>query len=333
MPRAFRYGAVPLLVVASFAAGWIPLPYYSLGPGPAREVLPLVHVEDVPTYPSEGRLVMTTVRFRQLTALGMVITWLDPEESVVEEDILYPPGVSRKEEELRAISQMDQSKIDAAVVVLSNLTDYPREHGRGALIEQVGEGCPADGELFTGDLVVRIDGSPVASAAEAADLIDAVPVDEPIRFRVEAEDEVHDVVLRRGRCPGLREPLVGIAMVEPFPFELSIESDDVGGPSAGLMWALGLYDLLTPGDVTGGRTIAGTGSIDGEGNIGPIGGVLDKVVAARHARADLLLVPEANAAELRGAELGGLRVVAVSTFEDALEALGVEPSATAGAAA
>jgi PDZ domain-containing protein len=324
---------VALLVVGSFAAGWIPLPYYALGAGPAREVLPLVHVEGVTTYPSSGRFVMTTVRFRQLTAVGMLLTWLDPEEAVVEDDVLYPPGVSHAEEERRSISQMDQSKIDAAVLVLSRLTGYPGEHAPGALIERVGEGCPADGELFTGDLVRRIDGHRVRSVDDAVALLDAVPVGEPIRFRVEAGDEVHDVVVRRGRCPGLREPLVGISMVEPFPFEISIESDDVGGPSAGLMWALGLYDLLTPGDATDGRTIAGTGAIDGEGNVGPIGGVLDKVVAARHAGADLLLVPRANAPELRGADLGGLRVIPVESFDEALRALGVAPPPAPGAAA
>ena len=78
--------------------------------------------------------------------------------------------------------------------------------------------------------------------------------------------------LTRGTCPGIDEPLIGILLVEPFPFEIAIESAEVGGPSAGLMWALGLYDLLTPGDLTRGRTIAGTGAIDLEGNIGPIGG-------------------------------------------------------------
>jgi PDZ domain-containing protein len=87
------------------------------------------------------------------------------------------------------------------------------------------------------------------------------------------------------------------------------------------MWAVGLYDLLTPGDLTRGRTIAGTGAIDLQGHVGPIGDVQDKVVAARDAGADILLVPKANLAELRGVDRGGLRLIAVSTFDQAVAAL------------
>jgi Lon-like protease len=155
-----------------------------------------------------------------------------------------------------------------------------------------------------------------------------VPVGEPISFRVEADGEAHTATLRRGRCPGIEEPLVGITIVQPFPFEISIESGDIGGPSAGLMWALGLYDALTPGDLTDGRTIAGTGSIDAEGNVGPIGGILDKVVAAREVGADILLVPQGNAEELTGIERGAVRVIPVATFDDALDALGASEPTT-----
>ncbi|HET9671300.1 MAG TPA: S16 family serine protease, partial [Actinomycetota bacterium] len=250
------------------------------------------------------------------------------DEALVGEDVLYPPGLTPDEEERRAVSDMDQSKIAAAVVALSRATGYPHDHGRGALIEQVGDGCPADGRLYPGDLVTRIGGEAVRSAREARSLIDAVPVGDPISFRIRADGEAHGVRVRRGRCPGIPEPLVGITLVQPFPFEISIESGDIGGPSAGLMWALGLYDLLTPGDLTDGRTIAGTGSIDPEGNVGPIGAILDKVVAARDAGAEILLIPAANRAELDGVERGDLRVIPVETFDEALEALGA-PESTA----
>jgi PDZ domain-containing protein len=221
---------------------------------------------------------------------------------------------------------MDQSKIDAASVVLRRLTDYPEEHGVGALVEAVGSDCPADDHLFPGDLVVAIGGDPVRSKRQASRLIDAVPVDEPIEFRVEADGESHDVRLTRGTCPGIEDPLLGIVLIDPFPFEIAITSNEVGGPSAGLMWALGLYDLLTPGDLTKGRTIAGTGAIDLEGNIRPIGGAADKVMAAQSVDADILLIPQGNLEELRGVDTGGLRVIAVSTLDEALSAL--DPSIT-----
>jgi PDZ domain-containing protein len=324
MRRALRAAGYPLLIavfVVVFAAAWVRLPLFSFGPGPAREVTPLIRVDGAPTYGSSGHLVMTTIRFDRLTALGALATWVDPDRSVVGEDVVYPPGLSPDEEEERAISQMDQSKIDAVVVVLSELTDYPRDHGPGALIESVGPGCPADGRLFPGDVIERIGGERVDSRREAVRLLDAVPDDEPIELRVRADDETHDVRLTRGPCPGSEEPLIGILLVAAFPLDIEIESGDVGGPSAGLMWAVGLYDLMTPGDLAAGRTIAGTGTIDLEGGVGPIGGIRDKVVAAREADADVLLVPEDNMPELRDVEVGDLELIPVSSFAEAVEAL------------
>jgi PDZ domain-containing protein len=317
-----------LLIVVAFAAGWVPLPYFALGPGPAREVVPLIHVDGAPTYGSSGRLVMTTVRFTQVTALGAVVAWIDPEQVVVDEETVYPPGLSPSEEEKRAISQMDQSKIDAAAVALSEVTSYPRDHGAGALVEFVGADCPADGQLFSGDQILRIAGERVDSRREASRLINTVPVDEPIEFRVRAEGDEHDVRVTRGRCAGVDEPVIGIVLVDSFPFGITIESGDVGGPSAGLMWAVGLYDLLTPGDLTGGRTIAGTGTIDLDGNVGPIGGILDKVVAARDANAIVMLVPRENFNELRDVNTGDLTLIPVSTFDEAVGALSSSEAST-----
>ena len=321
MRRALRSGGFVLLVAAAFAVGWVRLPYYSMGAGPSREITPLIHVDGAPTYGSSGHLVMTTIRFTRTTALGALVAWIDPETAVVGDEVVFPPGLSPSEEERRAVSQMDQSKIDAAVVVLSEVASYPKDHGPGALIEQVGEGCPAHRRLFPGDLILRIAGEEVDSRREASRLIEAVPPGRPIAFRVQADGATHDVSVARGRCPGIEEPLIGISLVAAFPFDITIESGDVGGPSAGLMWAVGLYDLLTPGDLTSGRTIAGTGTIDLEGNVGPIGGIRDKVVAARDTGADILLVPERNMAEIRGVDRGDLRVIAVSTFDDAIGAL------------
>jgi len=110
-------------------------------------------------------------------------------------------------------------------------------------------------------------------------------------------------------------------LIDRFPFDVQISSGDIGGPSAGLMWALGLYDLLTPGDLTGGRTIAGTGEINVDGAVGPIGGIEDKIVAAERAGAEVFLVPAENMAELKGVDTGDMKLVSVSTFQEALDAL------------
>jgi PDZ domain-containing protein len=320
--RFLSWFAIALGIGLAFIAGWVRLPYYSLGPGPARDVQPLIRIGGHQEFPSEGRFIMTTVRFHSVSAIGALFAWLDPHQALVSEGTLFPPGETVEQEDQRALSQMDQSKIDASYVVLRRLADYPDEHGDGALIEFVSPGCPAEGKLFTGDVVESIDGSPVHSQDDAAQALDAAPEGDPITFEVRAAGETHDVTVTRANCDQrVDRPLVGIFMIDNFPFDVRIASGDVGGPSAGLMWALGLYDLLTPGDLTTGLTIAGTGTIDTRGDIGPIGGIQDKVVGAERAGATIFLVPADNMAELRDMDTGDMRLISVSTFKEALDAL------------
>ncbi len=319
-------GSVVGLVLLMAAASWISLPYYAEGPGPAREVTPLIDFQGHERYEPTGRLAMTTVRFEQLTPITALAAWLDPDRSIIGENLLYRPGVDRDLEERTAFSQMDQSKIDATAVVLRQLTDYPKEHGGGVLIEATAQGCPAFDRLFPGDRVVSIDGEAIDSVREASRIIGSTPPGDDMVFDVDVDGIAQRATFARERCLDGREPLVGVSMIDAFPFPVSIASGDVGGPSAGLMWAIGLYELLTPGDLTGGRFIAGTGTIDLDGGVGPIGGIRDKVAAARDAGVDLLLVPRDNMAELDGLDNGELRIVPVDTFADALAALEPGPA-------
>lgn len=321
MRRLVRIALLVALFAFAFAAAWIRLPYYALGPGRADEIGPLIDVRGAARYPSEGRFVMTTVEYRQVTALGSLFAWIDDDRYVVGQDALFPPGVDHDLEEERAISEMDQSKITASIVVLHELTGYPEEHGRGALIVETAEDCPAAGELFVGDLVVAIDGRPIPSLRAAQRTLDEAPTTDPVEFRVRAGGEVHDVEIVREPCAAQARPLVGISMVDAFPFRIEIASGDVGGPSAGAMFALALYDTLTPGDLTGGRTIAGTGTIDADGDIGGIGGIVDKVVGAERAGATVFVVPEENVGELRDADIGDIRLIPVGSFDEAVAAL------------
>lgn len=311
---------VPIIVVAAVVT-FVRLPLYAISPGPAREVGPLIEVSGHEEYPSEGRFVMTSIEFERVTPVGALVAWLDPDTAVVSEDELFAPGETPQEEERRAISQMDQSKIDAVSVVLKILTDYPKEHRPGALVESVVPGCSAEGRLYPGDLILSIDGERIGDRAEAAAAIEAVPSGETAAFEIRAGGKVQQVDLVRRPCGGEDEPLVGVSLVDNFPFRVRIASGEIGGPSAGLMWALGLYDLLTPGDLTGGRTIAGTGQIDLSGRVHPIGGVGEKVVAAGRAGASVLLVPSGNLEEARAAGDHGARVVPVSSLQHALDYL------------
>ena len=312
--------AVPLLALV-YAAGTVPLPYYSLGPGPARAVEPLIRFEERDRFESSGTFVLTSVAFRQLTPLGMIRAWLDRDLDVVGRDVLYPDGQSEQQERQRSISQMDQSKIDAAYVVLEELVGYPERHGEGVLIEGVVPGCAAEGELFVGDVIEAIDGTAVSDVRDARRALEEIGPRERIRFDLDVDGEAETVTLVRGPCADGDEPLIGVSMIEAFPFEVTIASGGIGGPSAGLAWALGLYDLMTPGDLTSGATIAVTGALGADGTVYPIGGVEEKVAAAASAGAEVLVVPRDNLAEARTADTGDVRLIAVGSFDDAIDRL------------
>ena len=323
MRRALPYVPLALAIVAVFIAGFVPLPYYALGPGPAREVQPLISVDGPPVFQSDGRFVMTTVEFRQVTGVGALLAWLNPDEHVVASDQLFPEGETREQEDRRAISQMDQSKIDATSVVLDALEGYRHAHGKGSLIRATVQGCSADGRLFPGDVVLEINGDAIRDATAARRAIESIPSGRALTFVVRplGTDRDEEIRLVRQPCGGSTEPLVGVSMIDDFPFEVSIRSGDVGGPSAGLMWALGLYDALTPGDLTDGRTIAGTGTITPDGTVGPIGGIEDKVLAADGIGASELLVPVEDMAAARAVAVPGLRLVPVRSFDRAVSFL------------
>jgi PDZ domain-containing protein len=322
MRRLLRALPIVILLGVGFGLGWVRLPYYAQGPGPARAVFPLIRFDGHPRYESSGTLLATTVEFKQVTPIEAFFVWVDPARSLVDRGVLYPPDLDEEEEDARAISQMDQSKIDAAYVVLEELTDYPEEHGEGALIEAVVPGCPADGRLFPGDLVSEVDGEAIASQDDASEAIDGADRGERLTFLVDVAGETHTVGVARSACvPDDPEAYLGIRMVEQFPFDISISSGEVGGPSAGLMWAVGLYDLMTPGDLTRGRTIAGTGVIELDGNVGPIDGIRDKVRSAMRADAAVFLTPADNMVDLRGFDSGDLAIVPVSHFDDVVLAL------------
>lgn len=321
-PRRRRW-VVPLVIAAALtvAASWTTIPYYAEGPGPAREVMPLIDFEGHQRFESSGRLALTTVSFEQLTPVTALAAWLDPDRAVIEQDLLFPPGVDQAQEERRSLSQMDQSKINAAYVVLRELTDYPEDRGQGALIEATATGCPAEDRLFPGDVIVAIDGEPIDSVAEAGRVIRSVEPGVEMVFDLDVDGERVRERFARERCLDGAEPIIGVSMVDAFPFPIAISSGEIGGPSAGLLFALGLYELMTPEDLTRGRFIAGTGTLGLDGSVGPIGGIRDKIVAARDAGAQVFLVPADNMAEVGDVDTGEMRIISVASFDEALQAL------------
>jgi len=300
----------------------VELPLFVEAPGRARSVLPLIDVDGTSTYESEGRLLLTTVNVGRLNAFETLAAWIDPEAEVIPEHVVIPPGQTDQEYERVSRSQMDQSKIAAVAVALELLTDYPDEHGPGVIVQDVLGGAPAEGRLFPGDLITHVNGSPVADVGQLRDAIGAAEDGRPVTLRVRPIEggATSSVEVRPTRVEGVDRPVIGIATVANFPYEVDIQSGAIGGPSAGLMWALGVIETLTPEDLTGGRVIAGTGTVDLEGRVGRIGGVRQKVVGAEEAGAEMFLLPRGDMPDARGAG-EGIELVPVDTVEQALRFL------------
>jgi PDZ domain-containing protein len=322
--RLGRWALLIPTIVLALVFGFVRLPYFVFEPGPAQDVLPLIHIQDHTTYPAKGHLLLTAVDLFQPNIYEAVRAWLDRSQAVVPESYLLAPGQTQRDEFRIAISQMDTSKIDAAVVALTAEAGYPDKHGTGALIENVFAGTPAEGKLFAGDLIVAIDGDPVNTVDDVAPHITRAGTEHALKITVLAGGARQDVTLAPATVAGIDHPIVGISLVPNFPFPLTIDSGDIGGPSAGLMWTLGLIDVLTPGELTGGKVIAGTGTIDPDGNVGAIGGVEEKVVAAERAGAAVFFVPIDNAEAARSVARK-IVIVPVRTFRDALSYLGLTP--------
>lgn len=298
----------------------VDLPLYILSPGPADDALPLIDIDGRETFPSEGRLLFTTVYAAPGNLYYVLRAWLDDEARVLPESFFLAPGQTDAEYDAQQRSAMDESKLDAAAVALREVTRYPERHGPGAVIESVYPGTPAYGRLFSGDLVVSAAGREVRSVDELSEAVHQAGVGGELALQVRPIEggDLRRVVVRPELIEG--ELRIGVEAIANFPFEVRITSGDVSGPSAGLMWAVGIVDLLTPGDLTDGRTLAGTGQIDLEGNVGAIGGITEKLVAAERAGAELFFVPEANMEEARRAPVD-LELIPVATLDDALRSL------------
>jgi Lon-like protease len=327
---------IPFLVLA--VALWaVRLPYFVLEPGPPQEVEPLIQITGHPTYQSGSHLLLTDVSFYQPNAYQAVAAAVNPDDHVVREDELLPPGQSQAQYIRQGFSQMDTSKIDATIVALTREVGYPKNHGPGVLIENVLPGTPATNKLFPGDLVTRVNGELVTGVQQVSSVIRATGVGGTVTFTVRAGGRVRTVKVTPAHiktevAPGKFQttpyPAIGVNMVANFPFDVEISSEGIGGPSAGLMWTLGLIDVLSPGDLAGRRIVAGTGEIAPDGTVLPIGGVEQKVAAAEGAHATVFFVPTQNADDAASVA-HGITLVPVQRYTDALDWLAAHPAGSA----
>ncbi|MCX9192519.1 PDZ/DHR/GLGF domain-containing protein [Carbonactinospora thermoautotrophica] len=319
-----------LLVVLAVVAAMLPVPYVEFSPGPTFNTLgsvngkPLIEIEGRQTYPAKGRLDLTTVGVtrsdERISLFQALRGWLDPDEAIVPRQTVYPDDASDQQIQQRNAEEMQNSQEHATVAALRELKIPVTET---VVVSSVVKDAPALGKLHAGDEIVAIDGKAVRNPEEVRAAVSRHRPGETVRFRVEREGKRVDVSVPTKADPGDGErAIVGIVVGEghDYPFEVKIQLDDVGGPSAGLMFALGIVDKLTPGELTGGQFIAGTGEIDDEGRVGPIGGIQMKIIAAQKAGATAFLVPAQNCDEALGIE-PEIKLVKVETLHGAVQAL------------
>lgn len=331
-----RTWASVLALVLVVGAGWLalrePVPYATFAPGPTVNVLedfdgdPIIEVKGRKTYSDDGGLRLVTVvpsgPEQKVNLVQLVRSWIDPDVSVLPYDAVYGQGETRSTVRQESEAQMTSSQGNA---VAAALTALDIDFGAGVGVASVDPEGPSEGRLEAGDELVRVQGRRVEDLAAVTRSIRALPVGTRVRIDVRrdgrpATEQVRTVAAADD--PEASAVRIGVAVCcYDFPFEVDLNiSDNIGGPSGGMMFALGIYDVLTPGSLTGGKVIAGTGEIDPEGRVGEIGGIQQKLVGAQDDGAGLFLVPAGNCAEALGGNYDPdrMRLVKVDRLDDAL---------------
>jgi PDZ domain-containing protein len=323
-------GVATLVAVA--VSVFVSVPYVILMPGPTLNTLgkdskgkPLITISGHQTYPTSGNLNMVTVSYQGappphtgVNIFQALRAWLDPHEAVVPASEIFPPGQTARQTQQQDTAQMAGSQEQATAAALSALHI---KYSTTVTVMRVQKGTPAYGVLKAGDVIVSVNGTPVTDAGSLTSLITGHP----------AGTALHLVVSRGGASVPLSvatkevggHPVIGVEVQQgyKFPFTVKIAVGNIGGPSAGMMFALGIIDKLTPMNLTGGKFVAGTGEITASGQVQPIGGIQQKMVGARNAGATVFLTPAGNCPDTAGVIPAGLKVVKVSTLSQAVSDL------------
>ena len=317
---------VVLLVLFGLLGTTLPVPYVAQVPGPTFNTLgdidgePIISVEGRERNEVEGNLNLTTVGVSRggLSLVQAVRGWFDDEVSVVPEESVYPPDRS-EEDTRRANREAFLTSEQAAMTVALGRLGYPVK----VVVQGLADDSPSEGALEEGDALEAVDGVPTPDTETLDEVLTGIPGGSTVRVSYTRLGEPGTSTVTTRAAEEREGSLLGITILEQpaAPFDVDIQVEDVGGPSAGLMLTLGILDLVGDDDLTGGAVIAGTGTIDAEGSVGPIGGIPLKMVAAREIGAELFLVPEGNCAEAAAAEDPGFPLARVADLDDALDAL------------
>lgn len=327
-PKRSSWAITALLVLSLAGLMALPSGYVIERPGQVFNVMgeldekPVISATDVETYESETRLDITTVSLlgnRDSTPgwLQILAAWMDPDQVVLPLDEVYPPQLSTEQVRAESTAQMEVSQQDA---IAAALTELRYELDRQLYVASVIAETPASKKLVAGDFLVAVGSVAVATYEELRAqiqlsegntvIIKVIRDGKPMEFELTPEKKEDSWVIGA---------MVGY--VYDFPVNIKLQLGDVGGPSGGLIFALGIYDVLTEGSLAGKTHIAGTGTITADGSVGPIGGIELKLISAKKAGAALFLAPEGNCSEVVGQIPEGLSVVIVKDLKSALTAI------------
>ena len=317
--------ALALTMTAAVAS----VPYVALGPGPTYNTLgsvgetPVLEVDGRRTFPTDGHLDLTTVNVQaELTLAQALQGWFNRDLAVVPREIVFPPDRTPEEVDRENAESMVRSQSSAVLAAARELGLRVSE----VTVDELSPDSAAEGQLRPGDVLLSVDGTVVRDAAELRDLITAREPGSPARigFERDGTQGTAEIVTGISDDDGEPRPVIGISTLEEpieLAFEVAINLENVGGPSAGLLFALGILDKLGSESLTGGKFIAGTGEISADGTVGPIGGINQKLIAARRKGAVAFLVPAGNCAEAADDPPAGLILIRVGSLSEALTGL------------
>jgi PDZ domain-containing protein len=320
-----------VVAVLALVGGFVKVPYVSIEPGPTYNTLgdvdgrTVVEVDGAKTYKTSGQLRMTTVSVNdEVTLFGALGLWASGRASLAPRDEYFGPGQTQEDLE-RENTKMFQDSQSAAETAALRLLDYPVK----VVAAEITRGAPADKVLKPGDRLLTINGKSIKVQEDVRPALTGTRPGQTVTItyqRGNDPEKTADVKLGKAEDFGgepRQDGFLGLAAADraDVDFETTIHLEDVGGPSAGLIFALAIVDTLTPGEMEDGRTIAGTGAIDVKGNVQPIGGIPFKLIAAKEDGASAFLVPAANCAEAKSNAPDDLQLVKVETLAGAVEAI------------
>ena len=317
-------------VAAIAVAVLFPVPYVILTPGPTLNTLgkdssgqPLIAITGHPTYPPKGHLNLVTISYQggpgsHMSIFQALRGWLDPSEAVVPQSELFPPGQTAQQTQAQDTAQMTSSQ---ELATAAALTELHIKYQTQVVVTSTVAGYPASKVLKAGDIIEAVDGKPMTGQSSLSSMITALPVGSTLQLEVLRAGKTLTIPVASKTSGGTAVIGVQVQVQYKFPFNVRISVGDIGGPSAGMMFSLGIIDMLTPLNLTGGKFIAGTGEITASGQVQPIGGIQQKMVGARDAGATVFLAPAGNCSDTAGAVPAGLRVVKVSTLSQAVSDL------------